>query len=282
MKLFARYRIDLWVEPRDGLAAVNPTMDLLLRALETAGAATTVRVPEQAPLDLSDQVGPRPDLVLLKTATTFGLTRAAVAEAAGVSFLNSARATIRAHDKAAAAATLAASGIPVPETYLMAANVETPEIPRMSGRWVSKPVRGIHGAGVEFHDHFPRSPWEIDAEPGLIVDDGCRLVQRFVGGEDADVKVYAAGNLLFAAAKPFSPTSYLAEPAREITLEPESAWVAREAGRALGLTCFGVDLRYQHGFPVVIDVNPFPGFRGFPTAVPALAQLIAHTLEVRA
>jgi ribosomal protein S6--L-glutamate ligase len=36
----------------------------------------------------------------------------------------------------------------------------------------------------------------------------------------------------------------------------------RDAGAALGLQLYGVDLLITGGRPVVVDVNPFPGFRG--------------------
>ena len=37
---------------------------------------------------------------------------------------------------------------------------------------------------------------------------------------------------------------------------------ARDAGAALGLQLYGVDLLITGDRPVVVDINPFPGFRG--------------------
>ena len=111
--------IELWVEARDGVPAVNPVMQALLDGLEAARAKTTVRVPEHEIVDprrlLSQQL---PDLVLLKSATTLALSWAMADETAGVRFLNTASATVRAHDKAATVARLAAAGLPVPSTFL--------------------------------------------------------------------------------------------------------------------------------------------------------------------
>ena len=70
-------RIELWVEPRGGAPAVNPIMRRLLDDLCSAGASVSVRVPEH---ELEDPtrllVEPPPALVLLKTATSLGLSRA--------------------------------------------------------------------------------------------------------------------------------------------------------------------------------------------------------------
>jgi hypothetical protein len=51
------------------------------------------------------------------------------------------------------------------------------------------------------------------------------------------------------------------------------------AGETLGLRCFGLDLRYEGGRPTIIDANPFPGYRGFPEAVPALRSEIERSLS---
>jgi ribosomal protein S6--L-glutamate ligase len=49
-------------------------------------------------------------------------------------------------------------------------------------------------------------------------------------------------------------------------------------GPALGLTVYGVDLRIHDDRPVIVDVNGFPGFRGLPSAVPALLDTIRARL----
>jgi glutathione synthase/RimK-type ligase-like ATP-grasp enzyme len=117
MSGLAGCRIELWVEARGGTAAVNPIMRTLLDGLVADGAAVAVRVPEH---DVVAPDAPRPDLVLLKSATSLSLALALAEEARGVRCLNGARATWAAHDKAAVVATLAAAGVPVPLTLLTA------------------------------------------------------------------------------------------------------------------------------------------------------------------
>ena len=70
-------RIELWVEARGGVAAINPVMRTLVQELEAAGAMADVRVPEHEVVDPENMLDVRPpDLVLLKTATTLSLSLA--------------------------------------------------------------------------------------------------------------------------------------------------------------------------------------------------------------
>jgi ribosomal protein S6--L-glutamate ligase len=280
-------RIELWVEERGGTAAVNPIMRSLLNELAAAGAATTVRVPE---FELIDPERSRhtslPDLVLLKTATSLGLSWAVALERTGARFLNAARDTLRTHDKGASLARLAAAGLPVPQTFLVAAGA-APGPPRDfaldESAWVSKPTRGVHGRGVQLHQHFPAgaiAPALFDATDSYVVDDGTRLIQRLIGNGQSDLKVYVAGNQCFAGIKRFSGTSFASDRIAASALPRSAASVVHGVGEALGLRCFGVDLRFENERPVIIDANPFPGFRGFPAAVAALRAEIERALEL--
>jgi ribosomal protein S6--L-glutamate ligase len=277
-------RIELWVEPRDGGAAVNPVMQALLGGLSEAGALVTVRVPEAEIVDADDLIGERhADLILLKSATTLALSLAFAFERTGVRCLNPAAVTLRAHDKAATLARLAAGGVPVPETWLRDGTaVDRPAA--MDGAWVVKPVRGVHGRGVTMHETLPAEMPAAVASDGAayVLDDGVRLVQRRIGGDEADVKVYVAGDRCFAAAKRFSTDSYASDAHEPRGLGQAEREVVVAVGEALGLRLFGVDLRYDDdGRPVVIDANPFPGYRGFAEAVVPLRREIERALEGR-
>jgi ribosomal protein S6--L-glutamate ligase len=307
MSALAGKRIQLWVEPRGGVPAVNPVMRALLDDLAAAGASTAVRVPEWELINPDEEHQSAADLVLLKTATTLGLSLAVAGEAHGESFLNPAAVTLRVHDKAATTARLAAAGLPVPPTFLCGgegalSGSEPPRSPDLSGgwdgAWVSKPTRGVHGRGVVFHAQFPRvlreappalprgvspagshSAAAAGEQPAYVVDDGTRLVQRHIGAGAPDVKAYVAGGRLFAGAKRFSASSYVADEIEQRTLRPAERDVIFGVGEALALRCYGVDLRYDGERPFIVDANPFPGYRGFPDAVPALRREIEFALE---
>jgi ribosomal protein S6--L-glutamate ligase len=289
------------VEARGGRPAVNPVMAALLDHLAGVGRPVRVRVPELDPL--GEDRGPRPDLVLLKTVTTLALSVAVADEAGGSMFLNPAVATSATNDKAAVLARLAAAMLPVPVTYLIdPGNPGDPEDPGDPGKrgagdlvvagaaetpggWVSKPVFGWHGTGIRFHESLSDAlAPEATAPPGdgWLVDDGTRLVQRQIGSGEPDLKVYVAGEQIFAAAKAFSPVSFASDQMHPVELEPAVRDMVRATGETLGLRLFGVDLRFDAGSAVIIDVNPFPGFRGFPGAVSALlAEIDRAFLGVR-
>lgn len=277
-------RVELWVEPRGGTPAVNPVMRRLLRSLEGDGTVVRVRVPEHEVMDEHGLLdAERLDLVLLKSATTLSLSVAVAGESSGIPFLNGARATLRAHDKAATVARLAAAGLPVPESFLFQPEQKAGTAPHARDvAWVSKPVRGVHGRGVAFHSQFPETLGATPVsggEPSYVVDDGTRLLQRRVGGEEADVKVYIAGERIFAGSKAFGPSSYAEDGVSPVVLDKKVVGVVRAVGEALGLRLFGVDLRFEGDESFVIDANPFPGYRGFPKAVEALREEIMHFLE---
>ncbi|MGH2542258.1 MAG: ATP-grasp domain-containing protein, partial [Ardenticatenaceae bacterium] len=149
--------------------------------------------------------------------------------------------------------------------------------------WIVKPTRGVHGAGVSFHAHVRAAVAAMrgPAVFGHIVTDGTWLLQRRVGGDEADIKVYVAGEAIFAGAKQFRPESYAQDEIAGQALDLPTRDIVQEAGRALGLRCFGLDLRVEDGRPYIIDANPFPGYRGFPGAVSALRMEIERALEAR-
>jgi ribosomal protein S6--L-glutamate ligase len=60
-------------------------------------------------------------------------------------------------------------------------------------------------------------------------------------------------------------------------------WVrtARDAGAALGLQLYGADLLIADGRPVVVDVNPFPGFRGAHQPADSLLRFLSTLTTAR-
>jgi ribosomal protein S6--L-glutamate ligase len=111
------------------------------------------------------------------------------------------------------------------------------------------------------------------------VDDATRLVQQRVGGADEDdLKIYVAGEHYFAGTKRFHAASFATDQVEPAALDARLVRLVRAAGDALDLRCWGLDVRFEHGQPLVIDANPFPGYRGFPAAVPALRAEIERAL----
>lgn len=275
--------VELWVEARGGRPAVNGLVHEVRLELLRRGAGVRTRVVEHEPADNAYRLAA--DVVLLKAATNMALAAALAGARDGVVFVNDAAATVRAHDKAATLAALAAAGVPVPETHLFDAVtggeigvVSDPDAP-----WVTKPVRGLHGRGVAVREGLAAAVTAARAPlpTAPVVDDGTRLVQRRVGHGPLDMKVYVAGDEVFACRKAFGPRSFASDDLEPVRLTASQEELVRSVGPALGLTLFGVDLRPdESGELVVVDANPFPGYRGFPAAVAPIVAEIEHTLQL--
>jgi len=281
MSLLVGLRIELWVEERGGQAAINPVMVDLLAGLARSGARVKARVIEHETVDPARPC--RADLILLRSATDLALAAAMAAAAAGVRVIEAPGLACRTLDKAAVIGLLAAHNLPVPPTYLVggSGDSEAVEVPSewAARSWFRKPVRGVHGWGVSTHESLAGAFVAPDhaGVPDWVTDDGCRLVQAAVG-EGPDLKIYAAGEKLFAGRKGFHSRSYADDSIDRIELDPSTAELARTVGAALGLRLYGLDLRLERGRAWIVDVNPFPGYRGFPDAAAAIEREIIRAL----
>jgi glutathione synthase/RimK-type ligase-like ATP-grasp enzyme len=239
-------QIELWVQEREGSPALSAVLRGLMGELQARGARVGLVLPERDMLD--PRRVSRPDLVLLRTTTTMGLAIAQGYEATGVRFLNGARETVRAHRPATVGRVLAHAGVPVPRTFATAGAVE---------RRGSRP--GTVGT-------LPQR------SPVLGVD---RRRQR------PGVRVYVAGEALFAGRKRVSPLASMGAQMEPVALDERAVATARSAAGALGLRLVGLDMRYEAGQPMVTDAEPLPAFRGFPTAVAALTAEVERALDPR-
>ena len=109
------------------------------------------------------------------------------------------------------------------------------------------------------------------------------ILQDFVLGDGADIKLWVVGDQVFAARRRTTLDAKLAEsfplPAEMLSSDWRS--LALEIGRVFDLRLYGVDLLTTKDGPVVVDVNSFPGFRGVAGAVSALVALIENLAASR-
>jgi ribosomal protein S6--L-glutamate ligase len=216
-----------------------------------------VNVPERLPVEY--------DLYLVKSHTELTLSLAAVLHARGARTLNPYPACAIVQDKITAAARLAAAGVPVPKSWttgdlrLLAPLLDTWPV-------VVKPHRGHRGAGVVL---VP----DRSAMAALPPPTGPVLVQEHVRGCGEDLKVYVAGEEVFAVRKPFSADSFT-RPGRAVPVTPEVREMALRCGAACGLGLYGLDVIESPDGPVVVDLNYFPGYKGVPGVAALLADYI--------
>jgi ribosomal protein S6--L-glutamate ligase len=242
-------------------------------------------------------------LVVLKSGSAAALHLAAAAEARGIACVNPSEASRITQDKLASAAVLRRAGLPLPACYLawlgpshseadatgpLHRETDLPAIQALDGRtpcrnvapststlidlaprgWVVKAARGSRGEGL-----WMAAPGEL---PNLAptLPDGAYLLMERVPHQGDDLKVFVAGDWMAAINRPFPATTLSAKRGHPVVLPDPAAAAAREAGRLLGLRCYGCDfVSGPHGWTLV-DVNAFPGYKGAAEAPEALAAEI--------
>jgi ribosomal protein S6--L-glutamate ligase len=221
-----------------------------------------------------------PDVVLLKSRSPRARQVARTAERAGSLVVNPPAATTTALDRAATAQALDRAGVPAPRT------------------WSFPALRDLHADGAEL-------PWPLVVKSRtssrrdlvrlvtdrtelaeLLPDWGSEpvIAQEFAANDGFDIKVWVIGDDLSAARRRSALES--TDKSSDEFLDPAElpeAWTraARDAGRALGLQLYGVDLLITGGRPVVVDVNPFPGFRGASAPADALLRFLSTIAATR-
>jgi ribosomal protein S6--L-glutamate ligase len=215
-----------------------------------------------------------PDVLLLKSRSPEARRVAQTAEAAGSRVVNPPRATAAALNRSVTADALAAAGVPTPRSGSYSALRDLAAAGRellwplvVKSRTSSRRdlVRLVRDA-AELAELLP----EWGEEPVVA--------QEFTANDGYDIKVWVIGADLSVARRRSALDSV--DKSSDEHLAPADlpeGWLraAREAGAALGLQLYGVDLLISASGPVVVDVNPFPGFRGAREPAESLLRFLA-------
>jgi ribosomal protein S6--L-glutamate ligase len=244
------------------------------RILSGRGFAVEHQVPEKALVHLETPVW-ECDLYLLKSYTDLALSLAGALHARGARLLNSYTGCAAARNKIIASQVLRTAGIPAPYCWL------TGDLSRVRPLLqqfpvIIKPYMGWRGEGVR----VVRNERELAAVPPPASP---VLIQEYLEGTGEDLRLYVAGEQVFATRKPFSATSF-SHPGRPVEVTREMRELAMRVGSIFGLGLYGLDLIETSAGPKVVDVNYFPGYKGLPHAATAVADYIdrfAHD-ELRA
>ena len=221
-----------------------------------------------------------PDVVLLKSRTPEARRVALTAERAGSLVVNPPAATAAALDRAATADALERAGVPAPRSW------SVPALRDLAADGAGLPWPLVVKSRTSSRRDLVRlvsTQAELEA---LLPEWGDEPVvaQEFAVNDGFDIKVWVIGADL-SAARRRSALEFIDKSADEF-LDPADwpeDWsrAARGAGAALGLQLYGVDLLITGGRPVVVDVNPFPGFRGARGPAESLLRFLSTIAPVR-
>jgi len=258
------------------LGAVVSTLaaGLWVRVLDPAGAPDLegcVRT------ELRDRAG----VYLLRSHDAAGIRLARELERAGALVVNGWAATAACRDRVEMGRRLREGGLPCPEPW-RAADL------------------GALAAGAPCAVPYPavvKSRWSrrgdlvrrVDSDRELLLLAGSRpreevVVQPLVASDGSDCKLYVVEDRVAGVrqASPLERRSSIGNGRRpdRVPVEVPRAWcrLALEVGRAFGLRVYGVDLIRSPDGPVIVDVNPFPGFRGVPGAAGAIVAMVGRLL----
>ncbi|MBB3086232.1 ATP-grasp domain-containing protein [Geodermatophilus sabuli] len=202
-----------------------------------------------------------PDVVLLKSRTPQARRVARTAERAGSLVVNPPAATTTALDRAATADALDRAGVPAPRSW------SVPALRDLGADGAALPWPLVVKSRTSSRRDLVRLVTGRAELDELLAEWGDEPVvaQEFAANDGFDIKVWVIGSDLSAARRrsALEPIDKSADQHLDpADLPADWTRTARDAGAALGLQLYGVDLLITGGHPVVVDVNPFPGFRG--------------------
>jgi len=253
-------KICLLAEPN-----TNPVLTTVIDQLRTRHTVTVAD-----PKELTTEAFPTPasvrehaDMYLLKSRSTQAVTFARKAEQAGAVVLNGSAATTTALDRWAMTTALDAAGVRAPRTRyyptLQAMATQTTTTPPTWPLVVKSRISRRGDLVTLVPDHTALQ----DLLPTW--GDEPVIAQEWVDNDGYDIKVWVIGGELSAARRRGALNN--SDKTSDVPLDPDqipTQWsqTATQAGAALGLNLYGVDLLIKNGQAHVIDVNAFPGFQG--------------------
>ena len=254
----------------------HPVLDATARELVERHSATVTVVDAQA-LPPPDDA----DVYLLKSRSDRAIEAGRRAEVHGALVINSVRATKTCLDRKLMAARMSEAGLPFPKTWSASrldAFIASSKVHELAWPVIVKSRRSRRGDLVR----VVRASAELHC---LAAEWGNEpvIVQPVVRHDGWDHKLWSVGHRLHAVRR----STAVGPHARglDIPVFPEQLPdgvddLAHAVAAAFGLELYGVDVLMTDVGPVVVDVNPFPGFRGVPDAGQAIAEHVIGLLAM--
>lgn len=223
--------------------------------------------------DIPDAVS-RSDLIVQRSLSHQALIAAERLQNAGVRCVNPVDATLACSSRAGVMSLLTNAGLPVPSTQAVLTWAQVVDVAQHRPVVVKRETADVgRGANVMLTD--------IGALPSDAPFAGPYIVQDYIETDAMVYKLYVAGSHMRGLLKPNTLAQQSIDKATPFDIDADLAFLASRTAEALGLDIFGVDVLIGKDGPVLIDVNPFPGFRGVSDGARLIANHIA-TLAPRA
>lgn len=208
------------------------------------------------------------DVVVPRGSSPTLLSLVGFAEHQGVAVVNGSSALRSVYDKAGLSVALDTAGIPTPQTFAAAPRRLANTVPVDCYPLVLKPPYGDDGQRlfvVPDAEQLARVTWP---EP-------IALAQQLVPSDGFDLKLYGAGEDVWAVRKPsrFTPLGSIRTP-DPVELTDELTALARSCGELFDLELYDVDCVETEAGPVAIDVGGYPDYTGVEEADERLADLV--------
>jgi ribosomal protein S6--L-glutamate ligase len=208
------------------------------------------------------------DLVVVRSRHPFALALLKEAEALGASTVGSSAAVQRVRNKVRAALVLRAHGLPTPETFLVHRPADLVQVPRSRFPLLLKPYQGDNAEGIL----LIRNPEEL----ALVEWNGAMvLAQPFVDAGGIDLKLYAAGDRVWAVRRPSPLTNGGGRPVR-VRVDASLRRLAEACIDAFELPLLGIDVLEGADGPVIVDVNEFPNYTCIDEAPGVIGRLLLN------
>jgi ribosomal protein S6--L-glutamate ligase len=242
--------------------------------LVVAEEATATAVAAELPSMLSWDGLARGDLVVTRSRSPYALALLQVAEALRARTIDSWAAVSAVRDKMRCSLALARRGIPIPPTFLARRPRDLEQAASSAFPLILKPVLGDNGRGLRLvADPAELAAVEWREEPVLA--------QSYLDADGVDLKVYVAGDAIWAVRRP-SPLVESSDAPVPVRVTTTIRDLVAGCRAEFGLQLFGLDVLELASGPVVVDVNEFPNYTGVEEAPAAIGRLLLGMTAPRA
>lgn len=244
----------------------------VVRLLDVRGLAFAQALTEEERYPLAD-------LYLLKSHAPQALELAHELEERGALVVNNWASTLACQNRVLMAERMRAAHLPWPRTWSFATLADLLKQPDVLSEFsfplIIKSAYSHRGDLVQkLHN-----PAELQALNGRWSEEPV-VLQAFAQGDGWDQKLWVIDGHLYAARRRTALEAN-AQTADVPLSDVPADWrqIALSIGRVFDLRLYGLDLVLTEQGSVVVDVNGFPGFRGWPEAANLLVDLVERLLH---